>query len=451
MWRKDGWTTEFDASPTYTRGAADSTDPFWGFINAEFPMAAHPDQIWVDGVALKQVGSRSQVTGGTFFHDRGANRLYIGSNPAGKQVRASALVKAFEVRSSNSVLRGFGIRRYAPSVPDLGAVTLERSGIRLEHVAVWDSSTTAISAVASGVTLRNVHVARSGMLGVHGNNSDGLVLDRVLSENNNTERFNTAPVSGGVKVTRARDITVRDSVFRDNRGPGLWLDESVYDMTITGNEMRDNLGHGASVEISAKAVFADNVVAGNGGHGIKVNNTSDVRIWNNTFVGNGRSINLVQDGRRHGPSAAGRDPRYPNDPTMTWLLGPVEVFNNVIANPQSGNCLLCVEDYSGQRSAEQIGVVADSNVYNRVSSGSPRWVVVWSRGAGNPAVFTDVAGFESATGQERNGSLITGSPVVDASGRATGAMPADSSARSLPSDIANLVGQPGGTRHHGAW
>ncbi len=340
-------------------------------------------------------------------------------------------MRAFRLVSNNSVLRGFGIRRYAPSVPDMGAVTLERSGIVVEHVAVWDSSTTGISAITSGVTLRNVHVARSGMLGVHGNHSDGLVVDRVLSEDNNTERFNTSPVSGGVKVTRARDITVRDSVFRDNRGPGLWIDESVYDMKITGNEMRDNQGHGASIEISAKAVFADNVVAGNGGHGIKVNNTSDVRIWNNTFVGNGRSINLVQDSRRHGPSAAGRDPRYPNDPTMTWLLGPVEVFNNVIANPQSGNCLLCVEDYSRQRSAEQIGVVADSNVYNRVTSRSPRWVVVWSRGAGNPAVFTDVSGFESATGQERNGSIVTGAPVVDPSGRPNVNMP-ESSARPLP-------------------
>ena len=206
-----------------------------------------------------------------------------------------------------------------------------------------------------------------------------------------------------------------------------------------------------SIEISALAVFADNFVTGNSGHGIKVNNSSDVRIWNNTFVGNGRSINLVQDGRRHSATAAGRDPRYPNDPTMTWLLGPVEVYNNVIANPQSGNCLLCVEDYSGERSAEQIGVEANSNVYNRTTTGSPRWVVVWSRGAGNPAVFTDLPGFRTSTGQEANGSIITGPAVVDPSGRPTTAMPSTSTARPLPAGIAVLADRAAGARHLGAW
>ena len=432
VWRHDGWTTEFDASPTYSRGAPDSDEQYWGFVNPASPMAAHPDQVWIDGVALQQVGSRSLVTSGTFFHDLGADRLYIGSDPSGHEVRAAALVRAFRVRSDNSVLRGIGIRRYAPSVPDMGAVVLERPGIVVEHVAVWDSSTTGVSALAANITLRNVHVARSGMLGIHGNHADDLLIDQVVSEDNNTEGFNTSPVSGGIKVTRSRGITVRDSVVRDNRGPGLWLDESVYDIEVIGNEMRDNQGHGTSIEISAQAVFADNIIAGNSGHGIKVNNASDVRIWNNTFVGNGRSINLVQDTRQHGPTAVGRDPRYPNDPTMTWLLGPVEVFNNILANPRSGNCLLCVEDYSRQRSADQIGVVADSNVYNRPTASAPTWVVVWSRGAGNPEVFTDVSGFEAATSQERNGSLVTGAPVVDAAGQPTASMPSNSSARPLP-------------------
>jgi hypothetical protein len=229
------------------------------------------------------------------------------------------------------------------------------------------------------------------------------------------------------------------------------MDESVYNMKITGNEMRNNRGHGASIEISSLAVFADNFVTGNGGHGIKVNNTSNVRIWNNTFVGNGRSINLVQDSRRHSATAAGRDPRYPIDSTMTWLLGPVEVYNNVIANPQSGNCLLCVEDYSAERTAEQIGVKANSNVYNRTTTSTPKWIVVWSRGAGNPAVFTDLPAFRTSTGQEANGSILTGPPVVDASGRPTASMPSDSAARPLPGDIADVIGRATGSLHLGAW
>jgi hypothetical protein len=137
--------------------------------------------------------------------------------------------------------------------------------------------------------------------------------------------------------------------------------------------------------------------------------------------------------------------------TMTWLLGPVEVYNNVIASPQSGNCLLCAEDYSQERTAEQIGVQANSNVYNRRTTSAPQWVVVWSRGAGNPAVFTDLPAFRASTGQEANGSILTGTSVVDSSGRPTSAMPSNAAARPLPSDLADLTGQATGARHLGAW
>ena len=63
-WRFDGWTTEFDASPTYTRGAPDGSTEDWTFVNPAHPMAAHPDQVWIGDVALRQVGSRAEVKAG---------------------------------------------------------------------------------------------------------------------------------------------------------------------------------------------------------------------------------------------------------------------------------------------------------------------------------------------------------------------------------------------------
>ena len=451
VWRVDGWTVELDPSPTYTRGAPDSTQPSFSFIDPAHPLASHPDQLWIDGVAQRQVGSLAEVVPGTFFHDQPADRLYVGSDPTAAEVRASDLVKAMSVQADGVVLRGFGVRRYAPSVPDLGAVTLERPGITIEQVTITDSATTGLSLLSTGITVRQVRVAASGMLGVHGNHADGVVIDGLVSEGNNTERFNSSPVSGGLKITRSRGVTVRNSIFRANAGQGLWLDESVYDMTIVGNEMRGNAGHGAVLEISAKALFADNVVEGNGGHGIKVDNTSDVAIWNNTFVGNGRNINLVQDPRRYGDGSPGVDPRLPGDPTMTWLLGPVVVANNVIANPASGNCLLCVEDFSRERTAEEIGVTADGNVYNRPSTDAPEWVVVWSRAADDPAVFTTLDDFRAATGQEAAGTIVTGPPVVTPAGVATADMPADVPGLPLPEAVAAVVGQAAGVQHVGAW
>ena len=116
----------------------------------------------------------------------------------------------------------------------MGAVTVERPGVVIENVAITDSATTGLYvAAAANATLRNLYVARSGMLGLGASNADHLTIERVLSEDNNTEHFNTAPVSGGAKITRSRGVIVRDSIFRNNDGPGLWMDESVYDMTIT--------------------------------------------------------------------------------------------------------------------------------------------------------------------------------------------------------------------------
>jgi hypothetical protein len=193
------------------------------------------------------------------------------------------------------------------------------------------------------------------------------------------------------------------------------------------------------------------VIAGNRGFGIKVNNISDVQIWNNTFVGNDRSINIVQDNRRYGDGSPGVDPRYPNDPNMTWLNGPVTVRNNVIANQSSGNCLLCVEDYSRQRTAEQMGVTANGNVYNRRSATSPTNLVIWSRGASNPVVYANLTTFRSGTGQEASGVLVDGTAVVDANGVPTAAMPSSSGAIALPSSIASLAGLPAGAKHLGAF
>lgn len=444
VWRKDGWTAQFDNTPSFNRGSSAG-----GFLNPAYPMAAHPDQVWVDGVALTQVGSRSQVQNGTFYVDYSTERLYIGTNPAGRSVRGSTIGRAMEVRAEGSVLRGFGVRRYAPSVPDMGTVTIERPNVRVENVHLTDNSTVGISLLAADIHASNLTVARNGLLGVHGNHSDRLKMSHILAAENNAENFNQAPVSGGIKITRAREVSVNLSTMRDNIGPGYWLDESVYDGKVTNSLIHNNVGHGISLEISALMTVAGNVIRDNGRFGIKINNTSDVDVWNNTVVRNNRPINIVQDNRRgDDPSVPGHDPRRPiPDPTMPWINGPVNVHNNVL-DTSSGNCLLCVEDYSGEFSAEQMGVTANGNVYQRASASSPQWLTIWSRGAGNPTVHTTLGAFRSATGQEARSLYLQGTAAATAEGRVTAPVRAEASTVSLsiPSRIAQLLGVPVGSR-----
>ena len=259
-WVHSGWTAQFDSTPAYSAGGVSSA-PGWSFVNPAYPMAAHPDQVWIGDTALRQVGSRAEVVPGTFYADYAAQALVTGTDPTGTDVRASDLTLAYSVYSPGSVLRGIGIRRYATSIPLVGTVRMDGPGDSIENVMVSDNATTGVTVDSTNVTLRNVTAVRNGLLGLHANYADGISLSNVLATNNNTEHFNQSPVSGGTKITRTRGITVRDSVFSDNFGYGLWLDESCYDMTVVGNTIATNSAHGLSVEISARGTVADNVVA----------------------------------------------------------------------------------------------------------------------------------------------------------------------------------------------
>lgn len=455
-WRHDGWTTRFDHSPTYTKGAPDNRAKDWQFINPNAPMAAHPDQVWIDGARQQQAASLGAVSDGSFFLDESTSRLYVGTDPSGRTVTASNLPQAANIRAAGVVVRGIGIRRYAPSVWHTGAVTLEKSDITLENVHVAEMSTSGVSIQAKGARLRQVTVSSSGMLGIHARFADDLLLSKVSARRNNLELFNVAPVSGGAKLGASRGVTVVDSNFSENYGPGFWEDLSVYDTVIRGSNFNRNSGDGLFLELSAKAVVFDSLFLHNQRDGIKVNNTSNVQIWNNTFVGNSRSVWLVQDPRRNSDrSDQAVDPRisWP-DPEMPWQTQDITFSNNVLGlQGGSATCVLCVEDYGHKESAEAMRIRVNGNVYNRVSSTVPNWLTVWSRGAGNPAVFTTLAAFRSATGQEARGLEVTGNSAISATGELSGQVQsqAGGTAVGLPGDIAKALGRSSGGSWLGAW
>ena len=446
-WRLDGWTVRFDASPTYTPGAPDGRSPGWAFVDPDHPLAAHPDMVFVDGVPQQQVGARAAVAPGTFFVDEAGDRLWLGTDPTGHSVRASTLSVGLTVEAAGSVVRGLGIRRYATPVPEKGALRSLAPDVTIENVVVSDNATQGIYVGGRDLgvrnTLRQVTAERNGMLGIESSYSDGLVLDRARVVGNNTERFNQAPVSGGVKICSARDIRVTGSVLADNLGTGLWFDESVHGVTVAGNDLLRNTGHGLSFEISSQAVIADNLVAGNGDSGLKINNAARIEIWNNTVVDNGgRPLWIVQDSRVAADrSLPGHDPRRPlPDPTVTWLLGPVTVANNVVGGATTAPCLLCVQDTALRRAAGEIGLAVDGNLWVRPAA--PVDLATWPGGG----TFPTLASFAAGTGQNAHGAEFqAGVPVLDAGYRLTAdavaAVPA--AARPVPSWVAVLGGLSG--------
>src|SRR3954447_6477639 len=218
VWVRHGWDIQFDHSPTFHWGAPDGSKPGWGFVNPKYPMAAWPDQVWVDGSPLAQVADAASVREGTFAVDYASHRLIIGTDPAGHRVRASTLAKAMSVRGSDTRMQGFGIRRYAPSVPHTGAVTLERPRISVRDVTITQTATSGLNATADDITLVRVRATGNGLIGIKATSAYGLRIVRSRSIGNNTEHFNQAPVSGGIKVTKSRNVRLMNNVIRDNNG-----------------------------------------------------------------------------------------------------------------------------------------------------------------------------------------------------------------------------------------
>src|SRR3954452_11687349 len=455
VWRRSEWDHVFDHRPTTTFGAPDGTTANWTFLNPSYPMAAHPDQLWVNGVEMTQVDSLANVTTGRFYYDETDKALYVGTDPTTTTTEASTLQKVFSVRAANTVIRGIGIRRYAPSVPHQGALTLEKPGIVLDNDTILNTATAGIALTSSDITVRNTTIDGSGLMGLRGRLADRAKLVSVRVTHNNDQHFNYSPAAGGVKITRTMGLTVRDSLFSGNWGKGLWLDQSVSDSDIVGNDFLKNKQNGISLELSATSTIANNRFLDNTSDAIKVNNTQDVNIWNNTFRGNARTVWVAQDPRHAADpeDTYDLDPRRPvPDPRMTWYVGPITIANNIIVQPQAGACIVCVEDYTHERSADQIGVHTHGNVYNRVGTTTAK-AVVWSKGIGNPATFATINAYRTATGQDASSLVTDGTPVLTTTGDLTTpiADQTDTIATPLPTNIATTTGQQPGTKHLGAF
>ena len=104
-------------------------------------MAANPDEVFVNGTQLKQVSSAAKVVDGTFYVSDAANTITIGSDPSGKDVRASDLAQAIILSGPNSVIQGIGVRRYANGYEKGGAVRIGNTGGTIRNVVIQDVAT----------------------------------------------------------------------------------------------------------------------------------------------------------------------------------------------------------------------------------------------------------------------------------------------------------------------
>lgn len=447
-WTVSGWSTNFSSGPTFTKDAPDNAAESTKFVDPAYPMAAHPEQVWVNGAAQKEVASEKAVTAGTFYVDDAGKRLVLGTDPTGKTVTASKLQTALAVKSIGSTVRGIGVRNYGNSVYQMGAITAQNDGITFENLVVKDNATIGMYVWGTGVTFANITSTGNGMQGGGANAAYGFTLKNSVFSGNNVERFKRMPASGGFKISRSRDVTFTNNDFQNNTTVGLWLDESVYNAKVIGNRSTGNGASGIILEISDTITVANNIIAGNARYGLWIGDTGNVQVWNNTITGNTMAaLQLTQDTRRQtNLNQAGHDKkRTLPDMTVPWILKNVTVSNNVISGG-GGGCLVCVEDQSKEFTAEQMKLTLNGNLYQRASVNSPSLTVRWGQGAATAKSFKTLADFTKATGQDKRSKLIDGTAVTTSTWQLTAAALTQSAAISVPvpAAVAALYGQTAG-------
>lgn len=414
------WDHEFDSRVSYTAGADQSSR----MIDPEYPMAGHPEQVWVNGEPLTQVGSRSALEAGTFFVDTSADRLYVGTRPTSATVHASTLAKALQIQGEGTTVRGIGVRRYANHLALIGAVSAEVEGITLENMVITQNATVGLGTWNPNQTFRSLTVSENGMLGISVSDAPDLSISDSLVRANNLEHFKPAPVSGGIKVTSSQGVVVSDSLVTENVHAGLWFDEHATDMEVTGSTFRGNTGTGLQVELGADALLAGNYVVDNGGAGLKIIDSSDVRVWNNTIAENGReTVSLVEDGR-HGTSSP-------------WHLSDLELRNNVLGLSASATCPILFDDQTDSVSHTSRALDVDHNLLHRSSATAPERLTCLPYGSSALKSTRTFAALQDI-GWESHGALLEGSAALDGQYHLTSAAQneANGVAVALPASLA---------------
>ena len=379
IWRKDNWTYEF------MQGGLRSE-----FIDPAYPYAAHPDMVFINGQPLRQVGSQSSVTSGTFYVDYATDKLYIGSDPGGKTVEASTRAQALYIdKGDGSVLRGLGFMHYATHRNQYGAVRASANRLTIENNTFAWNAAAGLTIFGTDAVVRGNTFVRNGQLGLFGSRAHGLLFEQNRVAYNNQERFKNWE-SGGVKITTGENMVWQDNVVEYNFETGMWVDVESYNVKIVRNLVRNNSRHGIMYEISAGGLIASNVTVNNASNGIFVLESNDVDIYNNTIVKNRQNVRIAEGSRTS------------TSTVITKNVQDVVLKNNIYSNSSDSSQAFLVVNNS-QLTFQQMGVVLNYNAYYRTSGTAPGTLAYLAGGTSGHKHYKSVSALQTSVGQEQQG------------------------------------------------
>ncbi len=453
-WVHSGWTSQFDSSIGFSFGGTDQT-----FIDPAYPLASHPDQVFLDGSLLQLVSGTPGP--GQFAVNYGNQTLTIGSNPNGHELRASDLQSAITIAGSVT-LRGFGVERYATSMPQMGTIYEGGSTGRstFQNLVVVDNAVVGINLSQGGNLIDHVTADRNGMSGIEIGTGGPVITNQTIQYSelsaNNTHHFNGFPAAAGIKVSTVNGLVIRGNVVKNNqRTDGIWTDQNTTNFTIVDNVVTSDGTRGKDAttgimnELSDSGIVAGNVISGFQ-EGITMFDTGDVKIINNTVYNNSTwGIGLTQDDR-YVPGHSTEGPSIAASASNPWLIRNETVQNNVFADSPGGMFQFYVLDKSTNRPASSMNLDVEGNLFTHKDTGSQPTMVGWG-GSDNVTVanYQTPADFAAGVGQAWVNAQTPTATAITAMASYLSTQAAV--ARPLSADVAAALGVAAGTQHLGAF
>jgi hypothetical protein len=306
VWRT-AWTHLFPAEPLpwWNRKREGMKTPLHRFNN---------DMVFVDGELLSSKGWEGELDPHSYYIDYKNGYVYIGTDPANRQVeitawdsalvRTSALAHGKLSDGKGPVIRGITFTQYAyraleiegkkhftaadePTNEPIGISDPATYGKEVRNTLIENVAITYCSRVAGyfrgdGLIIRNSLVSDTGTEGIYVIGSSDVLLEKNIIRRNNIRQL-TGYYPSAVKIfNQTHRVTFRDNLILEQPySNGVWYDVGNRDGVIVDNYVENALD-GIFIEISRGATIAGNVVV-NSNHGLRTLNSADVHAYNNTF------------------------------------------------------------------------------------------------------------------------------------------------------------------------
>ncbi|KAI6230644.1 hypothetical protein M3Y99_01044000 [Aphelenchoides fujianensis] len=256
-----------------------------------------PEQVFVGGELLTQVGAESEVKVGTFFVDNAAGRLVIGSDPTGRTVEVSVQESAFSLNNAAS-FRGIGFAHYGSH---LGHGAVIANGANDTYSFFYNCS--FVQNAGDGVMFNGPHhvvqfsaINYNGMRGIHVKKSTSslVVLNSVSFNFQRAPNFSACTgdscLLAAVDISHASggSVSVDLNTFHSNGANGLRVTADTPTSVIR-NLAWGNALAGFVFTRANDSIFASNVAVGNA-IGMHLISCPEAFVYNNDFVGNKQGL-----------------------------------------------------------------------------------------------------------------------------------------------------------------